>query len=268
MQFAGYPTVFTNTVLKRFAKDSGIADVFKGNFRRSGVVAPRTLGTAVTMTAVAVLGDYIRSRGKSVGEDNLNFSQLAKGKGLGEVSRQIKELGLNIKQKGPIGIFSPETMEDSQIIYNAWRRWGGFGPLDYGSRFAKEINYNENLVTAIPKSFLGPLPQDVFDEIRYGSGPFGLAGRNLPGISSYDFLFGEGTSDSIKEGARKLDEDLKDYLFEDGRSGFTSGGLVKGIIDVPNTSEDPADRNNPYTDESYSGKSALEKQLEELNLPK
>tara|TARA_A100001011_G_scaffold174502_1_gene183197 strand:- start:666 stop:4070 length:3405 start_codon:yes stop_codon:yes gene_type:complete len=268
MQFAGYPTVFTNTVLKRFAKDSGIADVFKGNFRRSGVVAPRTLGTAVTMTAVAVLGDYIRSRGKSVGEDNLSFSQLAKGKGLGEVSQQIKELGLNIKQKGPSGIFSPEAMEDSQIIYNAWRRWGGFGPLDYGSRFAKEINYNENLVTAIPKSFLGPLPQDVFDEIRYGSGPFGLAGRNLPGISSYDFLFGEGTSASIKEGARKLDEDLKDYLFEDGRSGFTSGGLVKGITDVPNTSEDPADRNNPYTDESYSGKSALEKQLEELNLPK
>ena len=51
----------------------------------------------------------------------------------------------------------------------------------------------ENLVTAIPKSFLGPLPQDVFDEIRYGSGLFGLIGRNLPGSAAYD-LFGDNAT--------------------------------------------------------------------------
>ena len=43
-----------------------------------------------------------------------------------------------------------------------------------------------------------------------------------------------------------------------------TGGLVEGTEDVPYTEEDPADRVNPYTGESYSGKTELEKQMEEL----
>lgn len=43
-----------------------------------------------------------------------------------------------------------------------------------------------------------------------------------------------------------------------------TGGLVEGTEDVPYTEEDPADRINPYTGESYSGKTELEKQMEEL----
>jgi len=56
MQFAGYPTVFTNTILKRFVTDSKDYPL---------QTTPKILGTTMLMTAVAMMGNYIRSGGKN-----------------------------------------------------------------------------------------------------------------------------------------------------------------------------------------------------------
>jgi len=56
MQFAGYPTVFTNTILKRFVTDSKDYPL---------QTTPKILGTTMLMTAVAMMGNYIRSGGRN-----------------------------------------------------------------------------------------------------------------------------------------------------------------------------------------------------------
>ena len=56
MQFAGYPTVFNNTILKRFVTDSKDYPL---------QTTPKILGTTMLMTSVAMMGNYIRSGGKN-----------------------------------------------------------------------------------------------------------------------------------------------------------------------------------------------------------
>jgi len=56
MQFAGYPTVFTNTILKRFVTDSKDYPL---------QTTPKILGTTMLMTSVAMMGNYIRSGGRN-----------------------------------------------------------------------------------------------------------------------------------------------------------------------------------------------------------
>lgn len=54
MQFVGYPTVFNNTVLKKFAQNLTTQQ------------APETLATVLLMTGGAIIGNAIRSDGKSL----------------------------------------------------------------------------------------------------------------------------------------------------------------------------------------------------------
>ena len=56
VQFAGYPTVFNNTIMKRFVNETK-------NYKLK--VAPKILATSMLMTSVALLGNYIRTVGVS-----------------------------------------------------------------------------------------------------------------------------------------------------------------------------------------------------------
>ena len=56
VQFAGYPTVFNNTIMKRFVNETR-------NYPTK--VAPKILATSMLMTSVALLGNYIRTVGIS-----------------------------------------------------------------------------------------------------------------------------------------------------------------------------------------------------------
>jgi len=253
MQFAGYPTVFNNTVLKRFVKEAG---TLKG--------APKTLGTALTMTAVAVVGDYIRSRGRNVTGSELSFSEMLAGKGLEEVGADTKRLIENAKD-GKLLPFAGlgDTLDDSQIIARAMRRWGGFGPFDYGSRFSDELDYNRNILVAAPKSIAGPLAQDVFDTIKYGTGIGQLATSNMPGAAAVDLIFGEGTLKEIRTSGREFDEELADILFPKQKRGRLSvggpleiedsnvlegGGMVENVLNVP---QEPDERVDKFTGVPY-----------------
>ena len=61
-QFAGYPTVFNNTILKRWINE--------GAFEHKLQTSPKIIGTAVAMTAVATYTNAMRSQGRSLEQDN------------------------------------------------------------------------------------------------------------------------------------------------------------------------------------------------------
>jgi hypothetical protein len=56
MQFAGYPTVFNNTILKRFVNEAKEYPL---------QTTPKILATTMLMTSVAMLGNYIRTGGRN-----------------------------------------------------------------------------------------------------------------------------------------------------------------------------------------------------------
>ena len=56
MQFAGYPTVFSNTILKRFINEAKEYPL---------QTTPKILATTMLMTGVALLGNYIRTGGRN-----------------------------------------------------------------------------------------------------------------------------------------------------------------------------------------------------------
>jgi hypothetical protein len=61
-QFAGYPTVFNNTVLKKW--------VSEGMFEHKLQTSPRILGTGLAMTSIAVFMNAVRSGGRSLEESD------------------------------------------------------------------------------------------------------------------------------------------------------------------------------------------------------
>ena len=61
-QFAGYPTVFNNTVLKKW--------VSEGMFEHKLQTSPRILGTGLAMTSIAVFMNAVRSNGRSLEESD------------------------------------------------------------------------------------------------------------------------------------------------------------------------------------------------------
>ena len=216
------------------------------------------------MTAVAVVGDYIRSRGRNVTGSELSFSEMLAGKGLEEVGADTKRLIENAKD-GKLLPFAGlgDTLDDSQIIARALRRWGGFGPFDYGSRFSDELDYNRNILVAAPKSIAGPLAQDVFDTIKYGTGFGQLATSNMPGAAAVDLIFGEGTLKEIRTSGREFDEELADILFPEQKRGRLSvggpleiedsnvlegGGMVENVLNVP---QEPDERVDKFTGVPY-----------------
>ena len=68
-QFAGYPTVFNNTILKRWSYETA-KDVRRAGKGEVPQATGRILGTALSMTTVAVFMNALRSGGRSLEEDD------------------------------------------------------------------------------------------------------------------------------------------------------------------------------------------------------
>ena len=212
IQFAGYPTVFNNTILKRFinefspvARDKNKKYGLKGN--ESFVhQAPKIAMTAILMTSVAHLGNQIRSNGKA----NLDYET---------------------------GKLKP----DSEIIENAVRRWGGLGPLDYAYRYRSESDRNVGPGTSVMKAIGGPFPQDILDMVLYRKGFGEMFVTNLPYYGAYDNIFGEGTKKKIRSMARGTYR-KDDSKFEPFK--YSKGGIVKN---VPNVTDEPDEMQSRVT---------------------
>ena len=231
MQFAGYPTVFTNTVLRKFARE-----VAKDGGRREMYRVGRILPTVMLMTAVAHVGNELRSNGKAT-----------------------YKFGTDEKKSNP------------EIIKDAWRRWGGLGPLDYAERFANERERGTGFIAETAKSFTGPIPQDIIDSVLYRKGLGELTITNLPYFQLYDNIFGEGTKKKLKSFARGSTPRTKTIPT---RLDFERGGLVYNVPNVPN---EPDERLDKVTKQMYNSTSesvqdvedrALKGQMEGLGLRK
>jgi len=231
MQFAGYPTVFTNTVLKRFARE-----VAKDGSRQEMYRTGRILPTVLLMTAVAHVGNELRSNGKATFEYGTD-----------------------------------EKKPTHKIINDAWRRWGGLGPLDYANRYVNEAQRGTGFVAETLKSFTGPLPQDVVDAILYRKGLSELAITNAPYFQLYDAIFGEGTKKKLKSLARGTKPKEKK---RNPRLDFEKGGLV---YNVPNVKNEPDEMQSRVTGQPFNSTAefvqdeedrALKGQMEGLGLRK
>ena len=68
-QFAGYPTVFNNTILKRWSYEAA-EDLRKAGKGQLPQATPKIVGTALAMTTVATFMNAVRSGGASLDQDD------------------------------------------------------------------------------------------------------------------------------------------------------------------------------------------------------
>lgn len=241
IQFAGYPTVFNNTILKRFINE--FSPVTRDKNKKYGLrynegfahTAPKIVMTTILMTYVAHIGNEIRSNGKAT----IDY-----------------ETG---KQK-PTG----------EILGNAVRRWGGFGPFDYAYRYREEDERNVGPITSVMKAVGGPFPQDILDSVLYRKGFAEFLVPNAPYYGAYDNIFGEGTKKKLRAMARgtyKKEEPSTEPLFK-----YSKGGIVKN---VPNVTDEPDEMQSRVTGEPFNSTAefvqdeedrALKSQMEGLGL--
>lgn len=194
MQFASYPTVFNNTVLKNM-----IREVRKDPIRN----APKLVAATSLMTGGAILTNAFRSEGRSLEES------------------------------------------DGKVVADAISRWGGFGPLDYGFRYAKGIEYGGLTAGSTLKAPFGPLVADVVDAVQFRHTPLQIATQNLPFYSALP----KDKRDALKSWARgtKADKPKNPFPIIDNRR-FAKGGRVN----VPNAVEEPEERKMRGLPFSYS----------------
>lgn len=210
-QFAKYPAAFNNTILKRFYNEA---------LGYPMIATPKVFGTMLAMTAVATLGNAVRSEGRSLDK--------------------------------PTG----------EMISDSIRRWGGFGPLDYASRWQSNLETGGGILGATYKAPFGPLPADVIDTILYRQGPGEVVLKNIPAYSALP----QEVRQNLKKLGRDFDRYATDLALSEKESrptAFATGGFVQGPT-IPNVKEDPADTINKLTGEPYSDKSPAELQMDEL----
>jgi hypothetical protein len=184
VQFAGYPTVFNNTILKKFSNEMVNSPM---------QAMPKVLPTVLLMTAVAHVGNTIRSSGA-----NMKDYETGQDKG------------------------------DGELTYEAVRRWGGLGWFDYAARYGDENQRNVGDLTALLKAFAGPLPQDAIDAVLYRKGLAEVGVTNLPGYALYDVIGGEGTKKELRRIARGSPKKKEKTPSLD----FAKGGIVTNVPNV------------------------------------
>ena len=232
IQFAGYPTVFNNTILKRFINELLPAQRDKnkkfGLKYKEGTVytAPKVAITAILMTAVAHVGNEIRSNGKAT-----------------------------------IDYETGERKNDREILGDAVRRWGGFGPFDYAYRYRSESDRGVGPGTSVMKAIGGPFPQDILDMVLYRKGFGEMFVTNAPYYGIYDNVFGEGTKKKLRQMARgtyKKEEKRKGPIFK-----YAKGGIVKN---VPNVTDEPDEMQSRVTGVPFNSTSEAAQDIEDREL--
>jgi hypothetical protein len=233
-QFLRYPTVFTNTVLKNFARDA---------INNPVVSLPRTAAFIAISTNIAKATNYWRTSEEY-------REQITSGKNdYKNTLESFQRVGL----LGPIeyGVRFAEAMRYGQSPAVAALSLAG--PL--GGDLVGTFRYNRGIyeTTARKLPFVGT--KNVLE--RY------------TGINFYDPI-----ADVAKQRDKKRQEifrkasaailnekeEKKKQFQSSFRDSFATGGLVEGKDDVPYTKENPADRVDPFTGQPYSA------QMEELGL--
>ena len=89
--------------------------------------------------------------------------------------------------------------DDVEVVTDAVRRWGGYGPFDYIHRYQQGAKMNSG-TAALLKAPAGPIVADVVDMILYRQGIPEVVIQNLPGYSAYP--------KEVRQSLRKTARDL------------------------------------------------------------
>tara|TARA_Y100000588_G_C14278804_1_gene935880 strand:+ start:5621 stop:9475 length:3855 start_codon:yes stop_codon:yes gene_type:complete len=133
----GFPTAFSNTVLRNAARD--LTKDARNLSAHSSVNA--LTGTSV-MILSAVAGNTLRTGGE-------NFREVAKG------------------EKDIVGSVKLRDKENTSILYDAVIRAGIFGPFEYGERI-DDTNKFKNKILASITTLTGPATSDIISFIVQG----------------------------------------------------------------------------------------------------
>ena len=213
----GFPTAFSNTVLKNAARE--VAKDVRG---KEFVGTPQVLSGVTAMTAIAMFGNTLRSKGR-------NLEELESGET--DIGEEILEAAI---------------------------RTGLLGPGEQVYRTVEDKEYT-NLIRAITQRFTGPAVNDVIKFFDSWVGPLAIGVDKIPGIALLRTTNPE-TYKEIKSLAKKADKaagftaqrKTKEEEKETPIPLYSTGGLVEGEDSVPYTKEDPADRVDPFTGQPYS----------------
>ena len=150
VQFAGYPTVFNNTVLKRFSNEM---------VNSPAQAIPKVLPTVILMTSVAHIGNIVRSQGQ-----NLKDYETGEDKDAGELIFE------GVRRWGGLGPFDYAARYDNEYDRNvgsltaSLKTFAGPLPQDVIDGVLYRKGIPEILVTNVPG--YGALPSDVRKAMR------------------------------------------------------------------------------------------------------
>ena len=177
----------------------------------------------------------------------------------------VAYMGNEIRSRGQatVDYKTGEQKPNRQILGEAVRRWGGFGPFDYASRYRSNTEQNTGAVASALKSVSGPAPQDIIDAILYRKGFAETLSSELPFYGSYDLLFGPGTKKELRKRARTFDGKTTKVKKPD----YTLRQYYKGgVVNVPNAPIEPDERINKVTGEPYNSTSEAAQDIEDREL--
>jgi hypothetical protein len=220
----GFPTAFSNTVLKNLARD-----LSKDLRDKQLTATPQILAGLMTMTMAALAGNTIRTAGK-------NIEDLDSGE-----KTITDELQSAWKRAGLYGPFEYSVNYENSNKYN--------NKIEAALKTATGPTFDDVYDAVVHAS--------GYDTFR---GPAGVVFERMPFATLLKKLFPEKYKEFQKE-FRKIDKETAGYLGPDAWANkekpnpyvplFAVGGLVEGEDTVPYTKENPANRVNPYTGEPY-----------------
>jgi len=233
-QFAGYPTVFNNTILKRWSYETA-EDVRRAGRGELPQATGRILGTATSMTTIAVFMNAVRSGGRSLEEDDetIILEAVQRWGGLGPADVLYRMQQNTIYGSGPAGTIAKSLP----------------GPIvsDVVDSIAYRKGIPEILTTNLP--FYSALPKDLRDSWKKSAreinkqltkGMFEEV-ESSPYISPSAF-YAKGGVVNVPNASTEPDEkkvrglpftyaELGGVLAQDveDRRGFVEGGMVNRI---------------------------------------
>ena len=150
VQFAGYPTVFNNTILKRFSTEA---------VNSPAQSIPKVVPTLLLMSGVAHVGNTIRSQG-----ENLKDYETGMAKDDGEIIFEA------VRRWGGLGPFDYAAKFDNEYDRNAGdltsvlKTFAGPLPQDFIDGILYRKNIPEIIITNVPG--YGLIPPDIRKEMR------------------------------------------------------------------------------------------------------
>ena len=260
VQFAGYPTVFNNTILKRFANEA---------VNSPAQSIPKAIPTVILMSSVAHIGNIVRSQGQ-----NLKDYETGAGKESGQLIFEA------VRRWGGLGPFDYAARYDNEYDRNvgtltaSLKTFAGPLPQDFIDGVLYRKGIPEIMVTNVPG--YGLLPSDTRKAMRaaargtsskdkeYKVRQYSKGGivTNVPNVKDEpDEMINRNTGlpfNATSEAAQDIeDRELKSQMEGLGlREPFVVGGIAKALT---KTIDNAASKRGQKLRKSYLDRKHLQK---------